>query len=685
MTLKDFIRLLKRRWLSAALSACFLFFTFVAVATVAERPQYRARTKLTIDTPPVLLTASQSSQWIAVSITEPKTWISLVSGKKVRQLAAEKHPEIPAAWFDSAAAVLESDQILWMEAVAPTPEDAARVVSALGKAAEEFSLLRAREELDKAIAKAREREAKERGNLQREEAGAKAALDEARVRFGVENLEGDFKKLQEDILGHETRGRDLDRRFATNRLRLERVRNDRSVSEHLQREGAPRLLTASAETRLYDNPRVKGLVERLENLHRDLMLALRKYTAEHPQVKALRADLRESEVELTRARAAALGAEIDREELSLRSDNELIAIEHRVLDPELAALRGRADDLRPFKDREAEHRRRAGEANVRIAALESARIQLDTSPLQGVGYLKAEDETSSARIEMRLRRSWPVALLAAVIFGASIAFLLDMTDGTLRTDYDVRRHLDWPTLAVVPKVPRAEVHALAPGRPSLVAETYDMLSTVLLSGSPERAVKVFLVTGTNPAEGKTAASINLAAALSRQGRRTLLVDGDLRAPAIHVELGLVNEAGFADLLSGRALLDQPGLIQDVPELPGMKVLASGITPENPYELLDPARIAPAAAAMREQFDVVVIDTPPVLVAGDALKLASAADAGVFVIEAGRTDVRQATWAKRLLQSVNAKIAGALLNRAASESQEYYPYYYTPRRTAHTAK
>jgi Mrp family chromosome partitioning ATPase len=89
--------------------------------------------------------------------------------------------------------------------------------------------------------------------------------------------------------------------------------------------------------------------------------------------------------------------------------------------------------------------------------------------------------------------------------------------------------------------------------------------------------------------------------------------------------------------------------------------------------------------MREQFDVIVIDTPPVLVAGDALKLASAADAGVFVIEAGRTDVRQATWAKRLLQSVNAKMAGALLNRAASASQEYYPYYYTPRRTAHTAK
>jgi capsular exopolysaccharide synthesis family protein len=183
---------------------------------------------------------------------------------------------------------------------------------------------------------------------------------------------------------------------------------------------------------------------------------------------------------------------------------------------------------------------------------------------------------------------------------------------------------------------------------------------------------VILVTSTNPEEGKTAVSTNLAVALSRQGKRTLLVDADMRLPSIHAVLGLENAVGLADVLTGRSPVGTPGLLQEI-EGTNLKILPSGVPPENPYELLDPNRVTSLLAPFRDQFDVVVVDTPPVLRTGDAIKLASVADQTVFVVESGRTDVRQATWAKRLLASVSARVAGVVLNRASEESEEYYYY------------
>ncbi|HYE98454.1 MAG TPA: polysaccharide biosynthesis tyrosine autokinase, partial [Planctomycetota bacterium] len=560
------------------------------------------------------------------------------------------------------------------EAVAESPERAAQVVNALARAAEVDSRERADQERQDTIRKTGERHGRETDIRNRLLADARDERLRARELFGVESLELEVKKLREDILSHEARIRDLDRRRSTNRLRLERVQSDRSVVEHLQREGAPRIVTASAEARVAESDRVKTVSARLESLHRDLLALLRRYTNEHPEVRSLRHQVRETEVELTRARAMALGQDIDREELQLRTDNELAAIEQRVVEPELGVLRQRASDVSPYLERVERHEEQASDANRRIVQLEGIRAQLEGTPLTG-GYLSLEERAlpgEAARVEMKLRRSWPVALLASFVVGVSIAFLLDLTDTSLRTDLDVRRHLEWSTLGLIPRVPRSEVLALAPGRPNVIAERYDTLATLLLNLPGQQGTsRLFVMTGANPQEGKTSAAINLAAALARQGRRTLLVDGDLRVPAIHVDLALPNETGFSDVLAGRALLLSPGLVQDT-EIPTLKVLPSGISPDNPYELLDPARLGPVTAHMKEQFEAVVLDSPPVLLAGDALKMSGIADAVVFVVEAGRTDTRQAAWAKRLLQSVNAPVAGVLLNRALGESVAYYP-------------
>ena len=363
----------------------------------------------------------------------------------------------------------------------------------------------------------------------------------------------------------------------------------------------PRLATASGESRIADSPLVRQVGDRLESLHRELLAAVRRYTEEHPLVKNLRSDIRQTELDLTRARIQALGSDIDREELTLRTDNELIAIEIRVLEPEVKELRDRLTVLGPVLDEVKFHDRLAQDSRSRISTIETLREQLSATPESGY-VRRLEDIASPAetvRIEMRLRKSWGLALLASVIFGIGFAFVREFIDTTLRTDYDVRRHLDYPVLAVAPRVGSNEVLTLRASRSSIMAEIYDTLATVLLSAPSEHASRIFMVTSTNPQEGKTVTSINLAVALARQGKRTLLVDGDMRVPSIHTSLTLPSSPGLSEVLAGSVALNGEGVLQDS-EVPNLRVLACGVQPESPYELLDPSRTGPIAAQMRHR-------------------------------------------------------------------------------------
>lgn len=686
MTFKDLVRLLRRRWLTAILVFAAFFFGFMGVSVVTERAQYRARARVLISTPPVLLTATQGTQWISMTQMDPKTWLSIIGSRQIRELSEaalrarqeklQKY-DVRPEWFGAVSAMMEPDgQLVWIEAVGPTPEIAADIANVVSEQVEKYSKVIAGTDLNDARAKTEERLKKEREGQLGEEATARKIRDDGRARLGTENLELDIRKLEEEILSHDTHRRDLERRAATNRLKLERIRADRSVAEHLQREGVPRLATASGESRIQDSPLVKQVSDRLETLHRELLAAVRRYTEEHPLVKNLRADIRQTALELTRARIQALGSDIDREELSLRTDNELIAIEVRVLEPEVRELRERLSALTPLLDEVKTHERAAQDSRGRATTIETLLTQLSAAPESGYVRRLERDFAKSdeaIRIEMRLRKSWPVALLASIIVGISFAFLREFVDTSLRTDYDVRRHLDYPVLTVAPRVGHNEVLTIRAARASVMAEIYDTLATVLQSTPSERPTRVFMVTSANPQEGKTVVSINLAVALARQGKRTLLIDGDMRVPSIHVAFALPNSPGLSEALAGSVQVNTEGVLQDT-EVANLRILACGVQPESPYELLDPSRTGPLTAQLREQFDAIVIDTPPVLRTGDALKLSSVADATLFVVEAGRTEQRQATWAKRLLTNVGARVAGVVLNRAVTDTEEYYYYY-----------
>src|SRR5207253_205061 len=175
-----------------------------------------------------------------------------------------------------------------------------------------------------------------------------------------------------------------------------------------------------------------------------------------------------------------------------------------------------------------------------------------------------------------------------------------------------------------------------------------------------------------PQEGKTTTSINTAIVLAQKGTRVLLIDADLRRPSIHKTLGMGPRTGLSNVLTGNASLQQA--IVRSPLLPALFVLPAGTPPPNPAELLASAEMKSAVAELRDQYDHIVIDTPPTLSVTDAVVMSTRADAVVLVIRSGQTTKQALRRARDLLMQVNARISGVLLNAVDLSSPDYYYYY-----------
>jgi capsular exopolysaccharide synthesis family protein len=223
---------------------------------------------------------------------------------------------------------------------------------------------------------------------------------------------------------------------------------------------------------------------------------------------------------------------------------------------------------------------------------------------------------------------------------------------------------------------------VAEGR-STAAEAYRTLRTNLIFSQTGRALKSVIITSASPGEGKSTTASNLAAAFAQQGMRVLLVDADLRRPTVHNIFGTAREPGLTQVLVG-----QMELAEAVREsaVPGLSLLTAGELPPNPAEQLGSTVMRELMRVMSDAFDMVILDTPPVMAASDSSVLASMVDGVVLVVRAGRTERSLAQQAVRQLMSVGARVLGAALNdpdraMAAYGGAGYYYYaynYYGPK-------
>jgi succinoglycan biosynthesis transport protein ExoP len=299
-----------------------------------------------------------------------------------------------------------------------------------------------------------------------------------------------------------------------------------------------------------------------------------------------------------------------------------------------------------------------------------------------------------------------LGVIAGLVFGLGATFVSEHFDNSVKSSEEVEGLLQLPALATIPNFALARRspamraiadHADGNGKIALrkegrmppptqngfsrdlvvvneplspVAEAFRALRTAVLFSTPDAPPKVILVTSAGASEGKTVSSLNLASALAESGSRVLLIDVDLRKPACHRALGVRNDRGLSSYLAGQADLKS---VTHVFTSPKLSFIPAGPTPPNPAELVGSARMRDTLEALRDHYDFLVIDSPPVLPVTDAVVLSREADGVLMVVKGHDTPRELIKRARDQLMQANAHLLGAVVNNVDMGWGDLYFY------------
>lgn len=297
-----------------------------------------------------------------------------------------------------------------------------------------------------------------------------------------------------------------------------------------------------------------------------------------------------------------------------------------------------------------------------------------------------------------------LGLMAGMVAAIGAVFLCDYFDNSVKSSEEVEGFLQLPTLATIPNFAlarrtsgRAALKGAGSGDsatpdfpPEMVvlseprspaAEAFRSLRTAVLFSTPAAPPKIIVLTSAGASEGKTVSSLNLASSLAESGSRVLLIDVDLRRPSCHRVLGITNDRGLSNFLSGQAEL--ASLIRPL-HADRLFFVPAGPTPPNPAELVGSARMRDALEDLRDEYDFVILDSPPVLPVTDAVVLGREADGAVLVVKGHDTPRELLRRARDQLLQANVHLLGAVVNNVDLRWGDqyfygrYYGSYYGPR-------
>lgn len=207
---------------------------------------------------------------------------------------------------------------------------------------------------------------------------------------------------------------------------------------------------------------------------------------------------------------------------------------------------------------------------------------------------------------------------------------------------------------------------------SPIAEAYRTLRTNLQFSDLDKDLQTILFTSAMAGEGKTTTTSNVGIVSAKAGKRVLIIDADLRKPNIHKMFKKVNSKGLSDAL----ISDEPPIKFVVPtEEPNLDLMLSGPIPHNPSEILGSKRMRALIEKLKDAYDLILIDAPPVGIVTDAQILSSFIDGTMLVLKVGHGDRKQTAYAVELLRNVNANLLGVIMNRLPMHEGGYYKYKY----------
>lgn len=283
----------------------------------------------------------------------------------------------------------------------------------------------------------------------------------------------------------------------------------------------------------------------------------------------------------------------------------------------------------------------------------------------------------------------PAIVLMGIIFGiiggVAMAFLMESLDTSLRSIAEIEAVMELPSLAVIPRARRNLAQKPGEMTPAYMrnidvlsqpksqfSESFRSLRTSLLLSTVGRPPQVILITSSIPSEGKTTVATNVAAALSQRDVRVLLIDADLRRPTVHHRFGLSAKTGLTTVLANTTRLED--VLQKLPELPNLDILASGPVPPFPTEMIGSERMAQILHDAKDKYEHIVIDSPPILSVTDGVILARLSDAVALVMRHGGVSKHIVRRSRDLLLRAGAPLTGIILNAVDLSSPDYYGYY-----------
>jgi len=309
-----------------------------------------------------------------------------------------------------------------------------------------------------------------------------------------------------------------------------------------------------------------------------------------------------------------------------------------------------------------------------------SQVQLAIGVNDGGAQVVTPAMAASSPSSPRPTRDVPIALFVGLVVGVGLAFLREYLDDAIRTKEEMERATPGiPAVGLIPVVADWKDHEAATvaslaDPSSMAAEAYRTLRTSIQYVGLDRRIRTLQVTSPLAFEGKSTTLANLAVALANAGQQVVVVCCDLRRPRLHEFFGVKNDVGFTSVLLGQAPLSSA--LRDVPGTENLRILASGPIPSDPSELLSGQRTAELLSALTCEFDIVLVDSPPVLPVTDAAVLATRIDAVVVVAAAGRTKRRDLARATELLRQVEAPIIGTVLNGVTEGGAYGYGYGYS---------
>lgn len=419
------------------------------------------------------------------------------------------------------------------------------------------------------------------------------------------------------------------------------------------------------------NPTVQELMTRKARAQADLESARERYLPDHPSIANLTSEL------------AAIDAQLDRTAQQVRNS---VRAEYEAARGAEAELLGRVANLRGDTLREQD---RAVRYNTLAREADTARTIYD-GLLQRYRELTASAGIAASNLAIIDRAEIPLdptspslllnlamGLMLGFVFAVVAVYLRDQLDDAIRVPEDVEDKLGLTLLGVAPRCEDSDPLAELANPKSPLTEAYNSLRGSLLYSTRRGLPKVIAVTSAQAHEGKTTTSHAIASGLGRLGMRALLIDADLRRPAAHLGAGVANNRGLTDLLT-----TNDGLASAVKHFePGaFDLLPAGPLPPSPAELISSPRMARLLEEAAAEYDVVVVDSPPVLGLTDAPMIAAIADGTIFVVEADRGRSGQLRSALRRLRSVDPVLLGAVLakfdpEKAGNRYSAYYGYDY----------